>query len=64
MQIQIDNMTCGSCARHVTQAIKAVDAEAKVLIDVSARRATVETSATEQAVTSALAADGYEARVI
>ncbi|KWT69085.1 heavy-metal-associated domain-containing protein [Hyphomicrobium sulfonivorans] len=64
MQIQIANMTCGSCAKHVTQAIKAVDADAKVLIDVPSRRATVETTATEQAVTGALAADGYDARII
>lgn len=64
MQVLIENMTCGSCAKHVTQAIKTVDANAKVAVDVSARKVVVETTAGAQEIEKALAAQGYAARVL
>ena len=46
MQFHVENMTCGSCAKHVTQAITGLDANAKVEVSVAERRMTVDSSAT------------------
>jgi copper chaperone CopZ len=40
MKFQIDNMTCGGCARSVTKAIHSVDPHAKVDIDLPRRAST------------------------
>lgn len=64
MQFQIDDMTCGSCVRHVTRAIQSVDPAATVEADTVARQITVSTSAESSAILEALAIDGYPARLI
>lgn len=64
MQLHIETMTCGACARHVTQAIRSVDPNAEVSIEIGARRVLVETVAGEEEVRAALAADGYAATVV
>lgn len=64
MQFHVENMTCGGCVKHVTQAIATVDPGAKVDADTVARKITVATMASRDAITQALAADGYEATAI
>lgn len=64
MQFHIEKMTCGGCVKHVTQAIATVDPSAKVEADTVARKITVTTTASRDAITQALAADGYEATAI
>lgn len=64
MQFQIDDMTCGSCVRHVNRAIAGIDPNAKIEADTVARRISVATTADADAVIGALAADGYTARLL
>jgi copper chaperone len=61
MELSIPDMTCGHCSRSVTAALKALDPRAEVAVDLSARRARVETSAPAAAVIAALAEAGFDA---
>ncbi|HWK34824.1 heavy-metal-associated domain-containing protein [Sphingomonas sp.] len=64
MQLHVENMTCGSCVRHVTRAIEAVDPQATVEVDIAGKKVTVDTCVGAHAIEAALAADGYPARAI
>jgi copper chaperone len=61
MDLSIPDMTCGHCKASVTQALLALDPKAEVTVDLPARRASVRTSASAQAVLDALGAIGFEA---
>lgn len=61
MQFHIRDMTCGSCVRHVNEAIAKVDPAAKVEADIAARKITVITTATPQQIEQTLRDDGYPA---
>lgn len=60
-QFNIPGMTCGGCARRVTNAILSVDPAAQVTADPPARDVRITTSADEQALLAALAEAGYPA---
>ncbi len=60
-QFTIPGMTCGGCARRVTNAILSVDPEAQVVTDPPSRDVKVTTQANEQALLAALAEAGYPA---
>lgn len=62
MQFQLDNMTCGGCARVVTTAIKAVDPGADVVADPSARQIKIQTSASKEKIVTALREAGFPPR--
>lgn len=64
MRFHVETMTCGNCVKHVTEAITAIDPGAKIEADIPARTIDVATAASPEAVTQALAADGYEASAI
>ncbi|MFT3998820.1 MAG: heavy-metal-associated domain-containing protein [Rhizobium sp.] len=61
MELKIENMTCGGCARSVTKAIQSVDPGATVEADPSARTVKVETTATMAALRHVLEEAGYPA---
>jgi copper chaperone CopZ len=56
---ELKDMTCGHCAGRVTRAIKAVDAQADVEIDLATRRVRIASAADAQAFAEALAEAGY-----
>lgn len=58
---QLQDMHCGGCARAVTRAVKAVDPQAELDIDVAARRLSVRGTAARTALLAALAAAGFPA---
>ena len=62
MEFHVENMTCGGCARGVTRAIQALDANAKVIADPPNRKVTVETTATQEQVAEALTEAGFPSR--
>lgn len=62
MEFHVENMTCGGCARGVTRAIQALDANAKVITDPPSRKVTVETTATKEQVAEALTEAGFPPR--
>lgn len=62
MKFQIEDMTCGGCARSVTAAIRAVDPQANVEADPPARLVQVTTSASREQIASALREAGFPPR--
>ena len=58
---QLQDMHCGGCARAVTRAVKEVDPQAELDIDVAARRLSVRGTAARTALLAALAAAGFPA---
>ena len=62
MQLLIENMTCGGCARSVTATIKDVDADAAVEIDLPAKRVRIESSQPAERFTQALDDAGFPAQ--
>lgn len=61
MDLRIENMTCGGCARSVTKAIQSVDPAAKVETNPTVRAVTVETTASPAAILQALDEAGFPA---
>jgi copper chaperone len=57
---QVDDMTCGHCVGAITRALKAVDKDAAVQIDLAAHRVQVEPAAADAAQLAAAIEDaGY-----
>ena len=63
LELNVPNMTCGGCARHVTQVVQSVDAAAKVDINLAARTVRIETGVDPQRIATAMDAAGYPATV-
>jgi copper chaperone len=59
MELKIERMTCGGCAKSVTKAIQSVDSKAKVETDPAARALKIETTATRAAILQVLEEAGY-----
>ncbi|SCB44873.1 heavy-metal-associated domain-containing protein [Rhizobium multihospitium] len=61
MELRIDNMTCGGCARSVTKAIQSVDPDARIETNPDARTVKIETTASRPVLQQALEQAGYPA---
>lgn len=61
MKYQIDNMTCGGCARKVTKAIQTVDASAEIITDPAQRSVEIVSTKPAELFAEALAEAGYPA---
>jgi copper chaperone len=59
LTLSIPAISCGHCARAITDAIHELDPAASVQVDVAARIAVVDTRADSAAVRERLAAEGY-----
>lgn len=60
LDFQVDGMTCGGCARAITNAVKSVDAAANVQVDLAAKRVTVQSTADATKIQSAIEEAGYD----
>lgn len=57
---EVRDMTCGHCASTITKAVRSIDRQAKVEIDLAAYRVRIEpTEADAQEVKAAIADAGY-----
>lgn len=63
MNLLIENMNCGGCARGVTATIHDIDPNAKVDIDLATKVVNIKTIASIDPMTAALAKDGFPAKV-
>ncbi|MGP5009429.1 heavy-metal-associated domain-containing protein [Psychrobacter glacincola] len=63
MKLWIGNMKCGGCARGVTATIHDIDSNANVDIDLAAKVVSIDTIASVEQMTTALAQDGFPAQV-
>lgn len=61
INLTIPDMSCGGCAKAVTNIIRSVDANAGVEINIAAKSVAVSGIADSQAVLDALKAAGYPA---
>ncbi|MBK3869433.1 copper resistance protein CopZ [Pseudomonas stutzeri] len=61
MQVfKVSGMTCSHCERAVTQAIRALDPQAQVQVDLAGGTVQVQSSASEQAIREAISEEGYQ----
>lgn len=60
-RFHVPGMTCGGCARSVSNAILSVDPAAEVTTDPPNRAVTVTSSADQQVLVAAIAEAGYRA---
>ncbi|MFO1217118.1 MAG: heavy-metal-associated domain-containing protein [Burkholderiaceae bacterium] len=59
IELKLPDMTCGHCARTVTQTVQKVDAQAKVEIDLPTHLVRIESSRERDAFAKALTEEGY-----
>lgn len=58
-ELQVENMSCGHCVAAVTKAVKSLDGNARVDVDLAGKAVKVESSAALDAVKAAIADAGY-----
>lgn len=62
---EVNDMTCGHCVSTITKAVKAEDSNAKVQVDLSTHRVTIEPgSASTEELRDAIAEAGYTPVVV
>lgn len=61
LKFTVPSMACSACANTITNALKAVDANATIEADTKTKLVSVNTQASEAAIKEALAAAGYPA---
>ena len=59
IELKLPTMTCGHCVRTVTKTVQAVDANARLEIDLPTQRVRIESLLERQAFERALAEEGY-----
>ncbi len=59
IELTLPSMTCGHCVSVVTKAIKQVDPQANVEIDLASHRVRIETTEGRETIESAVAEAGY-----
>lgn len=60
MEIQVDDMSCGGCARSITNAVKEADPDALVNVDVAQKTVSVASTLAANEVLAAIAEAGYK----
>ncbi|MBN8750720.1 MAG: heavy-metal-associated domain-containing protein [Variovorax sp.] len=58
-EFEVQSMTCGHCVSMVTRAVKGLDSQAKVDVDLPTKKVRVETSEDRDTVAATLAEAGY-----
>jgi len=59
IEFEVKNMSCGHCVGMVTQAVKLVDPDAKVEVDLGGKKVKIESDKNRASLSEALAAAGY-----
>lgn len=57
---QVQGMSCGHCVGAVTQAVKSVDPQAEVKVDLATGKVEVQTQKDAAAITRAIEEEGYK----
>jgi copper chaperone len=61
IELRVEGMTCGHCVSAVTRAVKAIDPEANVQVDLGAGRVRVEGRSSAEVLGKAITEAGYAA---
>ena len=59
LRLSVDGMNCSHCVQSVTRAVKAVDPQAEVRVDLAAKTVEADTSADYNTIAKAIANAGY-----
>ena len=59
LELTIGAMTCAHCVSAVTQAVRQVDPQARVAIDLPTHHVSIESAASRERIVAALAEAGY-----
>ena len=59
MELEVKDMTCGHCAGVITKAVKDIDAQAKMDVDVATRMVRIESAHAAGDFLSAMQEAGY-----
>ncbi|GAB2739861.1 cation transporter [Melaminivora jejuensis] len=59
-QFNVKGMTCGHCERAVVHAVREVDTEAIVRVDLASGQVSVESDKSRDAIAQAIRDEGYE----
>lgn len=57
---QVQGMTCGHCVRAVTEAVKSVDPQAEVKVDLATGKVDVQSQRDRTALAKAIQDEGYQ----
>ena len=57
---QVQGMTCGHCANAVTQAVRSVDPQAEVKVDLASGKVDVQSQQDHGAIAQAIEEEGYK----
>ncbi|MFT8244203.1 heavy-metal-associated domain-containing protein [Roseomonas sp. BN140053] len=60
IELTVRGMDCAHCVRAVTEAVRELDPQASVEVDLATGRVRAETGAARDAVAQAITAEGYE----
>ena len=55
----VEGMSCNHCAKAVTQAVKQLDPQAQVQVDLAGKKVEVESALPREAIAKAIADEGY-----
>lgn len=58
-QLQVENMSCGHCVGAVTKAVQAIDAGAKVEVDLASKSVRIDSASALAPLKSAIADAGF-----
>ncbi|HEU5437160.1 MAG TPA: heavy-metal-associated domain-containing protein [Telluria sp.] len=61
LTLQIPAISCGHCARAITEAVQELDPAARVEVDIDRKRAAIDSSAATAAILARLDEEGYTA---
>lgn len=59
----VQGMTCGHCAKAVTHAVQALDAQAQVTVDLAGKQVSVGSGLGVEQILQAIREEGYAAQV-
>lgn len=59
----VKSMSCGSCARHITQAVKTLDPSAELAIDIPSRTVKVASNKSTDELMNVITALDYEVTI-
>jgi copper chaperone len=62
VHFKVANMSCGGCARAVTAALRGVDPQAEISVDLGRREVAVESAVGMEGLAGALREAGFEGR--
>ena len=63
VELQVQGMSCGSCVKHVTEALRPVEGVSDVTVDLQAGRVKVSGDSDNHALRAALQGAGYPAQL-